>query len=184
MGSYRAANEAWTQDPGADAACRQALGRTTGPVIECHRQQGRLKGGAGLNFEQQLAGPLRLFGRLGWNDGHNESFAYTEVDSTVLLGVDVTGGWWRRDRDRTGLAAVSNGLSEGHRRYLALGGQGFLLGDGMLEYGRESIVEGYYTAFAGRGLSVAADLQFIDNPGYNRARGPVAVGAVRLHLEL
>ena len=53
---------------------------------------------------------------------------------------------WRRSQDRLGVAVVSNGLSAPHREYLASGGQGFLLGDGTLPYGREDILETYYTA--------------------------------------
>jgi high affinity Mn2+ porin len=137
-----------------------------------------------VNFEQQITGPLRAFGRLGWNDGRNESFAYTEVDNTVELGFDLGGLWWHRADDKLGLAAVTNGLSAVHREYLALGGKGFLLGDGQLDYGRESIVELYYTALVGRGFSVAGDVQLIANPGYNRDRsGPLTVGSVRLHQE-
>jgi hypothetical protein len=71
-----------------------------------------------------------------------------------------------------------------HRTYLALGGKGFLLGDGMLHYGREDIVETYYTARAYRGVSPSLDVQLIERPGYNRDRGPVAVGSLRLHLDL
>jgi hypothetical protein len=35
-----------------------------------------------------------------------------------------------------------------------------------------------------RGMFAAFDLQYINNPGYNRARGPVIVAGVRLHIEL
>jgi hypothetical protein len=28
------------------------------------------------------------------------------------------------------------------------------------------------------------DIQYIDNPGYNRARGPVVVPGMRMHVEL
>ena len=89
-----------------------------------------------------------------------------------------------RDGDKLGVAAVSSGLSDDHRRYLALGGKGFLLGDGRLRYGRETLVEAYYTARLHRGTFVAADLQLIARPGYNRDRGPITVGSLRLHLEL
>ncbi len=70
-----------------------------------------------------------------------------------------------------------------HRRYLALGGLGFLLGDGALNYGREQIVEAYYNAHLWRGIYLAADLQHIWNPGYNRDRGPVTVASFRFHFE-
>jgi high affinity Mn2+ porin len=64
-----------------------------------------------------------------------------------------------------------------------LGGLGFLLGDGRLNYGRENIVETYYTAHVWRGIYTSFDLQHINNPGYNRDRGPVLVPSLRLHLE-
>ena len=78
---------------------------------------------------------------------------------------------------------ASNGLSRDHREYLALGGLGFLLGDGRLTYGRETIFEGYYTAQLWRGLFGSFDLQHINNPGYNKDRGPVLVPSIRLHVE-
>jgi hypothetical protein len=62
-----------------------------------------------------------------------------------------------------------------HRLYLALGGKGFLLGDGHLNYGRENIFEMSYTIHVWRGVYGAFDLQHINNPGYNRDRGPALV---------
>ena len=70
-----------------------------------------------------------------------------------------------------------------HRRYLALGGNGFILGDGALSYGLEKIFETYYTAHVWRGLSVAAEYQHVTDPGYNRDRGPVSVFSFRIHIE-
>jgi carbohydrate-selective porin OprB len=121
--------------------------------------------------------------RLGWSTGDLESFAYTEVENTVLFGGDITGAYWRRPTDRTGLAFVSNGISSDHADYLAAGGLGFLLGDGYLKYARETIVEHYYNVHVWRGLSFAEDIQFIANPGYNSDRGPVWVFSLRGHLE-
>jgi carbohydrate-selective porin OprB len=64
-----------------------------------------------------------------------------------------------------------------------LGGLGFLLGDGNLNYGRETIFEGYYTAHLWRGVFGALDVQHINNPGYNRDRGPAWVEAARVHVD-
>src|SRR5262249_28077535 len=111
-------------------------------------------------------------------------FAYTEVNDTVALGGDLLGKWWRRAQDKVGIAFVSNGLSVDHRRYLALGGRGFLLGDGALTYGRETILESYYNASLYRGLSTAIDVQLLGNPGYNRDRGPLVALSGRLHIDL
>ena len=153
------------------------------PNIEAHRQQGQMKYGIGANVEYALRHGVRLFARSGWNSGDTESFAYTEVNSTAAVGSDVTGAQWRRPGDRVGLAFVSNGLSTSHAEYLRLGGLGFLLGDGRLRYGRETMLESYYTAHLWRGVFGSVGAQFIANPGYNRDRGPVFVQMARLHLE-
>jgi hypothetical protein len=172
MGSYRDAI-------GAFLARREPV-----PDVTAHRAQGRVKYGFGANFEQELGGGARLFGRWGWNEGKHESFAYTEVNQSAQLGVDWKGDRWRRKLDKLGLALVSNGISGDHRRYLELGGKGFLLGDGALDYRREMIVESYYTARLWRGVFASFDVQRIANPGYNHARGPALVPGMRLHLEL
>ena len=167
-----------------DAIAAYRSGEDARPDIVAHRAQGRLKTGVGLNAEYVFPRLVRVFARTGWNEGHNESFAYTEVNDTVQAGGDVAGIPWKRPNDRFGVAFVSNGLSEPHREYLRLGGLGFLLGDGTLQYGREAITEMYYTAHLWRGLTAGGGLQFIQHPGYNRDRGPVVVEMLRLHVDL
>ncbi len=93
------------------------------------------------------------------------------------------GAWWHRKQDRAGIAFVTNAIKKDHQNYLAAGGLGFLLGDGNLNYGRENILESYYTAHVWRGIYVAPGLQHINNPGYNRDRGPVLVPSFRAHVE-
>ncbi|HWY27121.1 MAG TPA: carbohydrate porin, partial [Candidatus Angelobacter sp.] len=113
----------------------------------------------------------------------NESFAYTEVDRTAELGLFTKGDKWHRRNDRVGAAFVLNGIVAAHQQYLALGGSGFLLGDGNLTYGHEKIVEAFYTAHLWRGFFTSFDLQHINNPGYNKDRGPVTVPGLRLHVD-
>jgi high affinity Mn2+ porin len=158
-------------------------GKDPVPDIVRYRKQGTVKYGFGLNAEQELTSNLRVFGRLGWNDGATESYAYTEIDRTGEFGADYRGKPWHRSQDKIGAAYVSNGISGDHRRYLALGGQGFILGDGGLRYGLEKIFETYYTAHVWRGISVALDYQHVNNPGYNQDRGPVSVVSFRIHVE-
>jgi high affinity Mn2+ porin len=172
MGSYRQAVQAFLA--GADPT----------PDVTAHRQQGRIKYGFGMNFEHELTSTLRLFGRGGWNEGHNESFAYTEVNQGVEIGGDLRLSRWGRSQDKLGVALISNGISRDHQLYLALGGNGFLLGDGRLTYGRENILETYYTGHLWRGVYLSPDLQWIVHPGYNQDRGPAIVPGLRLHLEL
>jgi high affinity Mn2+ porin len=158
-------------------------GETSTPNIVATREQGRHKYGFGLNFEQEIISDVDVFGRLGWSDGRNESFAYTEVDRTLELGGFSKGNAWHRRNDRAGVAFVTNGIVAAHQQYLALGGLGFLLGDGGLAYGPEKIFEGFYTAHIWRGLFTSFDLQHINNPGYNMVRGPVTVPGLRLHVD-
>jgi hypothetical protein len=153
-GSIRFLSYLNTADMGnyQDSINEYKAGEVSSPDITATRRQGRHKYGFGLNLEQVVAKPVRVFARLGWNDGHNESFAYTEVDRTAAFGFDLWGTLWKRQFDRVGVAYVFNGLSGSHREYLALGGLGFVLGDGALNYGREQIFETYYTAHVWRGL--------------------------------
>ena len=141
------------------------------------------KYGLGLNLEQSLTSHLTAFARFGWDNGKTESFAYTEVDQTFAEGVGASGSWWRRKQDRAGIAFVTNAIKKDHQNYLDAGGLGFLLGDGRLNYGRENILESYYTVHVWRGIYLAPGIQHINDPGYNRDRGPVVVPSFRAHVE-
>jgi high affinity Mn2+ porin len=166
-----------------DAIAQFKQGLVTFPEITNHPWHITAKYGFGVNLEQNLTRSITAFARWGWDDGKSESFAYTEVDSTLAEGVVVYGTKWHRKQDRAGVVFVSNGIKKDHQIYLADGGSGFLLGDGKLSYGREKIVESFYTAHVWRGIYVAPGVQHINNPGYNRDRGPVIVPTLRAHVE-
>jgi hypothetical protein len=155
------------------------------PSIVATRRPGRTKFGLGLNFQQPLAdhGDTGLFARLGWNDGHTESFAYTECDASASVGAQLSGTHWHRPRDHVALALVQNMLGTPHIDYLAAGGVGFILGDGHLTYAPERILEAYYTISMTHALSFSLDYQHVSNPGYNSDRGPAGVYGLRMHLE-
>jgi hypothetical protein len=153
------------------------------PEIANHPWHITRKYGFGLNLEQNVARNLTAFARFGWNNGKTESFAYTEIDQTYAVGLGAAGAMWHRKYDRAGVAFVTNGISRDHQKYLADGGLGFLLGDGALSYGRENILESYYTAHVWRGIYAGPGIQHINNPGYNHARGPVLVPSFRVHTE-
>ena len=156
-------------------------GRTPQPLVDATRRPGRVKYGFGANLEQPLTDNLRLFARMGWNDARFESY---EVNQSIAAGGDYLGTRWRRSQDKIGLVVLSSGIAHNVQSYLRSGGDGILLGDGSLRYGRETIVESYYNAELAPGFFAAADVQHIRNPGYNRERGPVWVLGLRLHLEL
>ena len=153
------------------------------PDITDHPLQSTVKYGVGLNMEQEVADGLRLYGRFGWNEGQHESYAYTEIDQTFNFGGDYSGKAWGRANDKIGLTFVTNAIKRDHQAYLKLGGLGFILGDGHLNYAREDILEGYYNLHSWRGVYYALDAQFIEHPGYNQDRGPVLVESVRMHVD-
>jgi hypothetical protein len=152
------------------------------PDILATRRNGTLKYGVGLNVEQELTKDIGVFGRLGWNDGKTESFAFTAIDRLATAGISVTGTRWKRPNDTVASEFTLGGISGVHASYLALGGLDFLIGDGKLRYGPEGISETYYSARLFPGFFAAIDLQHIANPAYNRDRGPVWVASLRLHL--
>ena len=164
-------------------AIQQSQGTGKPPDITATRRNGTVKYGAGLNFEQEILKDVGIFGRLGWNDGKTESFAFTAIDRLAQGGVSINGTKWKRKNDVVGSELTVSGLSAVHREYLALGGLDFLIGDGRLNYGTENIWESYYNARLFKEFSTTFDLQHIQNPAYNRDRGPVWVSSLRLHLE-
>jgi high affinity Mn2+ porin len=143
----------------------------------------RSKYGFGLNIEQEICTNVGVFSRLGWSDGHNEAWSFSDVDHTATLGVSVKGGGWHRPDDTFGLAGVLNGISKVHQQFLEAGGVGILAGDGKLTYGWEKMFETYYDAGIWKTIHVALNYQFVTNPAFNRDRGPVSVIGARLHWE-
>ena len=164
----------------------------TTPDITATETTGNKKYGYVVGYEQPLAdgGNTGLFARAGYNDGKTEDFAYTECDRTGSLGFQVSGArLFHRADDVFALAVEQNDLSSAHKEYLAGGGSGFLLGDGRLSYGSERLLETYYNYQltrhgAATTIFVTGDYQHINNPGYNKDRGPADVVSLRVHLEL
>ena len=163
---------------------RESLSNPLG--IASTRVYGHTKYGFGINAEQNITSDLGGFLRAGWNDGHNETWVFTEIDRTLSGGLSLTGQRWKRANDNVGLAYVISGLSKDHRDFLQAGGYGFELGDGTLNYAPEQLVELYYSAELKKDfLYLTGTYQFLVNPGYNKDRGgPVNIFSMRLHVRL
>jgi high affinity Mn2+ porin len=161
------------------------LGQQTGtaPDVSLVRHDSS-KPGVGLNIEQQFTDDLGGFLRASLNDGHKESYEFTEINRSLVLGLALSGNRWHRDDDTIGLAGVVNDISKDARNYLAAGGLGILIGDGALpQAGFEKILELYYKAAIVDGFAATVDYQHIENPAYNAVRGPVDIFGFRLHAE-
>ena len=141
----------------------------------------RYKYGFGLNVEQEIIKNVGAFARLGWSDGQTEAWVFADVDRTATLGLSIKGEFWRRAKRhvRPGWSAQrhlarSSGVLCGRRHRHPRRGR-------RLNYGLEKIMETYYDFQIWKTLHGALDYQFISNPAYNRARGPVSVLGARLH---
>jgi high affinity Mn2+ porin len=143
----------------------------------------RSKYGFGINLEQEIRKNLGAFARLGWSDGKNQTYEFTDVDRTAAAGLSLKGARWRRPQDTVGLAAIVNGISAVHRQYLAAGGLGITVGDGALDYRAERIAETYYNWKIAKHFQLTPDYQFALDPAYNHARGPINLFALRFHTE-
>jgi high affinity Mn2+ porin len=167
----------------ADAIELAATENKPPEVAEVRRNQAKYT--LGLAWEQAITAEAGVFGRLNWNDGRTETYAFTEIDHSYTLGAVSKGRYWRRPGDTFGLALAWDGISDSHRDYLARGGLGAFLGDGQLpHYGMERILEVYYSCAPVRGWWTSVGYQWIGNPGYNADRGPVSAFLVRVHTEL
>ena len=155
------------------------------PDITNTRQYGRTKYGVVLNAEQYISSNIGCFLKLSWNDGINETWAFTEIDHALSAGINIH-NILKNSEDNFSVAYALNGISEQHRNYLKHGGIGFMLGDGNLNYAAEHIVESFYKiAIKKNTFYLTLDYQFILNPGYNKDRaGPVHVFSVRTHVRI
>jgi high affinity Mn2+ porin len=156
----------------------------TAPNVDSTQTYGRHKYGFGINADQYLTKDFGVFAKASYNDGHTETWFFTEIDRSLTFGGVLKGASWKRADDELGLAFIANGLSADHKNYLAAGGYGFIIGDGKLNYSPELIAELYYKINAyQKKIWLSPDYQFILHPAYNADRGPVNVFGLRAHVE-
>jgi high affinity Mn2+ porin len=162
---------------------QEALNSPIRPADIAVTREYRIKYGFGLNVEQELVKNVGVFSRLGWNNDRTEPWEFTDIGYTGSGGVSIKGEPWHRPNDTLGAAFVANAISSIHQRFLAAGGTGILDGDGNLSYGIEEDVETYYDFQIWKKLHGALDFQYVQNPAFNRDRGPVEIVGGRLHWE-
>jgi high affinity Mn2+ porin len=147
-------------------------------------RQYRNRAGVALSLEQAITTSLGVFVRTGVAEGGREAYEFTDIDRTFAAGLSLQGKPWGRPDDTVGLATVIDGISHRHKEYLEDGGLGILVGDGALPLsGPEQVVETYYNYAVFSFAHVTADYQFVNNPGYDRVRGPVSILGLRLHVQ-
>jgi high affinity Mn2+ porin len=141
----------------------------------------RTNPGIVVNAAQAITSDLGLFSRMSWSPGRDEILGGTDCSESWSLGGVLQGRAWGRSQDNLGIGGVVGGLSPVARAYFAAGGTGILIGDGHLDYRTERVFEAYYAYALWRWATLSLDYQFVLNPGYNAARGPVPIYAMRVH---
>ncbi len=160
------------------------LARGTAPDPTAVRQT-RDRQGVSLNLEQEVRDGLGIFVRAGTSGGNVETYDFTDIDHSLATGMTLGAAHWRGAQDTVGLAFVVNGISPERRRFLAAGGLGVLVGDGQLIHsGNEQIAEAYYELRAFTPVQLTFDIQRVQNPAYNRDRGPATILALRFHVQI
>jgi high affinity Mn2+ porin len=153
-----------------------------GGQVQPTRAYGRTKYGVAISADQQLTASLGAFLRASINDGANESWAFTEIDRSLAVGLVQHGSLWGWRDYEVGGAVVVNGLSGLHRAYLAQGGYGFIIGDGHLSYAPEVVGDFYFRVDVAKWLQVSLLYQPVFDPGYNTARGPINIFSLRVRV--
>ena len=164
-------------------AIRFGLQTNTLPDIRLVCNGAKVKYGMGLDVEQAFSSHVGGFFRAFWADGRSETLALGEVDNSLAGGLSIQGAPWGRAKDTVGISLASNGLSKNRRSYLQMGALSFFIGDGKLNYQRETIFETYYSWALDDHISLSLDYQNIRNPAYNADRGPYQVIGGRVHWE-
>lgn len=152
----------------------------TTAIVQVQRVQPMV--GYYINLQQEIFDDLGAFARWSWNDGQSQYSAFTDISSSLSGGLSIKGTRWGRPDDTVGIAGAVNFASPALASFLAQGGLGILVGDGQLSYAPEQVLEAYYAFQLTKGVIVTADYQFLNDPAYNAARGPVNVFSGRLHM--
>jgi high affinity Mn2+ porin len=163
-----------------------ALAAQTGtlPSTANVRNDKHVKVGAGINIAQEIAPNIGVFGRASAMNGTYEADEFTDIDRSLSAGLSVSGALYHRPDDTFGLAGALNALSPPAKEYFAAGGLGILIGDGTLSYAGERILETYYRLGVTKYVGFTFDYQYITNPGYNTARGPISIYGLRYHVHV
>jgi hypothetical protein len=177
---------AFTADPAKNAAACSSYnyGSTNANAPDlCWARKPNAKRGIGVNVEQYLADDVGVFARGMYVDGNTEVDAFNSADRSLSFGALAKGGLWHRPFDVAGVGAGMSWISSSHARYLALGGVDGFIGDGRLRAGPESVLEAFYSVNLLKAMWLSVDYQRINNPGFNRDRGPVDIFGARAHAE-
>ena len=74
----------------------------TAPNVDTTQAYGRHKYGFGINADQYLTKDFGVFAKASYNDGHTETWFFTEIDRSLTFGGVLKGTSWKRADDELG----------------------------------------------------------------------------------
>jgi len=149
----------------------------------CWVRKPNAKLGIGINLEQSVARDVGLFARAMYSDGQTEVDAFNSADRDFSFGAVAKGTLWRRPFDVAGVGIGLSWISAIHAQYLNMGGVDGFIGDGHLNQAAEGVFDVFYSVNILKAIWLAADYQFLWNPGFNADRGPVHILGAKIHAE-
>lgn len=127
--------------------------------------------GAGLSIDQQMSNEITLFSRYGIQDGDVSKF-----DRVFTVGGQIIGNSWKRANDVIGIAYGASHVTEKYKKAsLTLDGY-------AANANYEHYLEAYYKYWANKNLSLSPDVQYVMNPGGDRAKDNIFIYGVRMQL--
>ena len=145
-------------------------------------ETGKAAYGFGVSFDQQVAKPLTLFARYGWQTPNVYDPAVTNADGNTFtignawsFGASLNGDWWHREND-TLAVAIGQALPSGKYRDTAAGGAK-----------NEFHLEAYYRFQINEHIALSPDVQVIWNPFGGLSpdnRGIVTAYGLRTQIDL
>jgi len=186
MGRFSDAITAFVTDPSKNATTCTGFNYGSQNVDApdlCWARKPNVKKGIGAFAEQYIGHDIGVFGRAMYSDGQTEVYAYTSDDRSATVGVLAKGSAWSRRKDVVGIGGNFGWISSIHAKYFGMGGVDGFVGDGAITAAAERSFDVFYNAHFRGVYWLTGDYQHITNPGFNAARGPVNVFAVRIHAE-
>jgi high affinity Mn2+ porin len=186
MGRFSDAIAAFEADPSKNATTCTGFNYGSNNVDApdlCWARKPNVKKGIGGFAEQYIGHDIGVFGRAMYADGQSEMYAYTADDRSAVVGVLAKGSSWSRPKDLAGIGGNFGWISNVHAKYLGMGGVDGFVGDGAIKAAAEKSLDMFYSANFGKIYWLTGDYEHIVNPGFNAARGPVNIFAVRIHGE-
>lgn len=144
------------------------------PAFVRNNLANRTKYGIGINIQQEITENFGFFMRVG---ADNKTLDFNEVTHGFAGGFVASGKQWGRPLDEIGLGVAYSSMKG--VRVPAWNNRNWI-GAGAPYFSPEKNIEAYYKIGFNNNVELTLDYQFVQNPNFEKSRGPAHVFGVRL----